>query len=98
MPAMAVLSTRSGQMASWAADCRFHIVPRKQFINGQVEPFQQELAKRVPASRSGRFIKASFFESFLKLLTKLLLNFLIKLLVFLLLVHLLRKLLIKLLT
>ena len=39
MAAMAVLSIRSGQMACRAADGRFHIVPHKQFINGQVEPF-----------------------------------------------------------
>ena len=39
MAAMAVLSIRSGQIACWAADGRFHIVPHKQFINGQVEPF-----------------------------------------------------------
>ena len=30
--------SEAGQMACWAADGRFHSVPHKQFINGQVEP------------------------------------------------------------
>ena len=58
--AMAVLSTRSGQMAR-SPDGRFHIVPYKEFISGQAEQFLGRLAKRMatlsrPASRS-RFIK-----------------------------------------
>ena len=101
---MAVLSIRSVQMArSVDLGCgwSFHIVPHKQFINGQVEPFWKELAKPVaalsdrPAAMAALSKPASSKASY-KLLTKLLLNFLLKLLVkrlvlFLLLVQLLRK-------
>ena len=70
MAAMAVLSTRSGQMArSLASDGRFHIVPYKEFISGQAEQFLGRLAKRMATLstkpmavlssfiNNGRFIK-----------------------------------------
>ena len=57
MAAMAVLSSRSGQIARSpmirAADCRFHIAPYKEFISGQAEPFLSRAGKAIC-----RFIKA----------------------------------------
>ena len=45
-----------------AADGRFHIVPYKEFISGQAEPFLSRAGRMAtlsrPASCSGRFIKA----------------------------------------
>ena len=50
--AMAVLSTRSEQMTRFVdLGCGFHIVPHKQVINGQVEPFLEVC----PKARSRRF-------------------------------------------
>ena len=51
---MAVLSTASKwpDLGIWVADGRFHIVPRKQFISGQMAVLSR------PASRSGHGVKA----------------------------------------
>ena len=58
--AMAVLSTRSGQMAR-SPDGRFQTVPYKEAISGQAKPFLSRACRFAnlsrPASRSGRFVK-----------------------------------------
>ena len=54
MAAMAVLSSRSGQIArSPRFGCRFHIAPCKKCISGQAEPYLSRVGKAI-----GRFIKA----------------------------------------
>ena len=49
------------QKRTRAADGRFHIVPCKEFISGQAEPFLSRACRIAtlsrPASRSGRFVK-----------------------------------------
>ena len=45
MAAMAVLSTRSGQMEISRFGLRLFVAPHKQFINGQVEPFLETAGK-----------------------------------------------------
>ena len=61
--AMAVLSTRSGQVARSlnSGRDRFHTVPYKEVISGQAEPFLSRACRMAtlsrPASRSGRLSK-----------------------------------------
>ena len=63
MAAMAVLSTRSGQVARSlnSGRDRFHTVPYKEVISGQAEPFFSRACRMAtlsrPASRSGRLPK-----------------------------------------
>ena len=60
---MAVLSTRSGQVARSlnSGRDRFHTVPYKEVISGQAEPFLSRACRMAtlsgPASRSGRLSK-----------------------------------------
>ncbi|MCR9103576.1 MAG: hypothetical protein NXI25_26760 [bacterium] len=53
---------KAGQL-DWAADCQFHIVPRKETITSQAKLFLKgwQSAGRLarPASPNGRFIKAN---------------------------------------